>query len=79
MAASGRARHRPRYSLADAGELAGRLVPVASGIRGVDAAVPIGSSRAGRLEAGDAARFTGEGGRVVTAAGAAEVLVWEMR
>lgn len=33
---------------------------------------------AGRLDEGDAARFTGEGGPVVTAATAAEVLVWQL-
>lgn len=33
---------------------------------------------AGRLDEGDAVRFTDEGGRTVTARGAAELLVWEM-
>jgi redox-sensitive bicupin YhaK (pirin superfamily) len=34
---------------------------------------------AGRLEAGDAVRFTASGGQRVTAAEPAEVLVWEMQ
>ena len=33
---------------------------------------------AGALAAGDAVRFTGEGGQTVTATAAAEILVWEM-
>ena len=35
----------PRYCLADAGRLDGRLVPVASGIPGVEAAAPVGNRR----------------------------------
>lgn len=33
---------------------------------------------AGRLETGDAVRFTGTGGHRVTAAEPAEILLWEM-
>ncbi len=33
---------------------------------------------AGRLEEGDAVRFTGIGGQQLTAVGDAEVLIWEM-
>ena len=43
--------------------------------------VPRGSvvlEDAGALAAGDAVRFTGEGGQTVTATAAAEILVWEM-
>lgn len=104
----------PRYRLADPGDLTGRLVPVASGIPGVEAPAPVGNTRAalhvarlyegqsvtlpqaphlhvfaargaldledaGRLEEADAARLTDDGGRRLTAAGPAEVLVWEMR
>lgn len=89
------------------------LVPLASGLAGVDAPVRIHSAgsalhvarvergesvalpdaprlhvfmargsvqmeRAGRLDEGDAARITDEGGRVLTALGPAEVLVWQM-
>lgn len=104
----------PRHCLADPGDLTGPLVPVASGIPGVEAPAPVGNRRAalhvarlgaggsvtlpdarhlhvfaargsldvegaGRLEEADAARLTDDGGRRVTAATPAEVLVWEMR
>lgn len=103
-----------RYRLADPGDLTGALVPVASGIPGLEAPAPVGNARAalhvarlragqrvalpdaphvhvfaargaldvegvGRLQEADAARLTRDGGRRVTAAGPAEVLVWEMR
>lgn len=89
------------------------LVPLASGLAGVDAPVRIHSAgsalhvarvergesvalpdaprlhvfmargsvqmeRAGRLDEGDAARITDEGGRALSALGPAEVLVWQM-
>jgi quercetin 2,3-dioxygenase len=89
------------------------LVPLASGLVGVDAPVRIHTAgavlqvaqvgrgesvtlpdaphlhvfvasgavemeRAGRLDQGDAARLTDEGGRALTALGRAEVLVWQM-
>jgi quercetin 2,3-dioxygenase len=89
------------------------LVPLASGLAGVDAPVRIHTAeavlhvarvdrgesvvlpdaprlhvfvasgsvemeRGGRLDQGDAARLTDEGGRALTANGRAEVLVWQM-
>ena len=102
----------PSYALADVGPMSG-LVPVVSGIRGLDAPVSIHTTGAalhvarlsvgesvlapdaahlhvfvaggavdvedaGRLEDGDAARFTAEGGPRLTAIEDAEVLVWQL-
>lgn len=102
----------PSYAQYDVGAVTG-LVPLVSGIRGLDAAVRIHTTGAalhvarlapteatglpeaprlhvfvarghvdlegaGRLEEGDAARFTGDGGPTVTAVGDAEVLVWQL-
>jgi redox-sensitive bicupin YhaK (pirin superfamily) len=105
----------PSYAQADVGALleGGALVPLVSGIRGLDAPVGIHTSGAalhvarlagdgsvdlpdaprlhvfvargvadleggGRLDEGDAARLTGEGGRRLRAVGGAEVLVWQL-
>ena len=102
----------PSYEQRDAGAATG-LLPLVSGIRGLDAAVRIHTSGAalhvarlgageavglpeaphlhvyvargavhlegaGRLDEGDAARFTGDGGPRLTAAADAEVLVWQL-
>ncbi len=102
----------PTYAQQEAGHETG-LVPLVSGIPGLDAAVRIQTSGsalhiarlaadeavtlpdaphlhvfvarggvllegAGRLDEGDAARFTAEGGPRVRALGAAEVLVWQL-
>jgi redox-sensitive bicupin YhaK (pirin superfamily) len=102
----------PSYAHRDVGDGDG-LVPLVSGVRGLDAAVGIGTSGsalhlarlgpggsvslpdaprlhvfvargavtlegAGRLEEGDAARFTAQGGPVMTSVTAAEVLVWQL-
>jgi redox-sensitive bicupin YhaK (pirin superfamily) len=102
----------PSYQQHDVGDLRG-LVPLVSGIRGLDAAVRIHTSGsalhvarldpgasvalpaaphlhvfvsrgavlldgAGRLDEGDAARFTAEDGPSVTALRDAEVLVWQL-
>ncbi len=102
----------PAYAQRDVGEVRG-LVPLVSGVRGLDAAVGVGTSGsalwvarlapgesaalpdaprlhvfvargsvslegAGRLEEGDGARFTAEGGPAVTAVTPAEVLVWQL-
>jgi len=102
----------PSFEQREAGPLTG-LVPLVSGIPGLDAAVRIHTAGAalhvarlapgeavgapdshrlhvfvargtvdvegaGRLGEGDAARFTDEGGPLVTAAGPAEVLVWQL-
>lgn len=106
---------RPSYAQSDVAGLLeqGGLVPLVSGIPGLDAPVPIHTTGAalhvarladgrsvvlpdaprvhvfvargsvelegaGRLDEGDAARFTGDGGRRVTGSGAAEVLVWQL-
>ena len=103
----------PSYQQHDVGA-AGGLLPLVSGIDGLDAAVGIhtggavlhlarlapgesvalpdaphlhvfvarGSADlegAGRLDEGDAARFTGNGGPALTAVTPAEVLVWQLR
>jgi redox-sensitive bicupin YhaK (pirin superfamily) len=102
----------PSYAQHEAGDLTG-LVPLVSGIRGLDAVLDIhtaGSALhvarlppgdvvelpdaprlhvfvargavllegAGRLDEGDAARFTAEGGPRLSAVGDAEVLVWQL-
>jgi redox-sensitive bicupin YhaK (pirin superfamily) len=102
----------PSYAQHDVGDDAG-LVPLVSGVRGLDAPVGIGTSGAalhvarlaaggsvslpaaphlhvfvtrgsvalegaGRLDEGDAARFTAEGGPRLTSVTAAEVLVWQL-
>jgi redox-sensitive bicupin YhaK (pirin superfamily) len=103
---------QPSYAQHEVGDVSG-LMPLVSGIRGLDAAVGIGTSGAalqiaglapgrsvalpdaphlhvfvargsvtlegaGPLEEGDAARFTAEGARALTAVTAAEVLVWQL-
>jgi quercetin 2,3-dioxygenase len=103
----------PSYQQHDVGA-AGGLVPLVSGIGGLDAAVRIHTGGAvlhlarlapgesvvlpdaphlhvfvargaadlegaGRLDEGDAARFTGDGGPAVTAVTPAEVLAWQLR
>jgi redox-sensitive bicupin YhaK (pirin superfamily) len=103
----------PSYQQHDVGAATG-LLPLVSGIDGLDAAVRIHTSgaalhlarlatgesvelpdaphlhvfvargsvdleTAGRLVEGDAARFTGDGGPVVSAMAPAEVLVWQLR
>lgn len=102
----------PSYAQQEVGDGTG-LLPLVSGIRGLDAAVPIHTSGsalhvtrlatgeavalpeaphlhvfvargavhldgAGRLDEGDAARFTAEGGPSLSALRAAEVLVWQL-
>jgi redox-sensitive bicupin YhaK (pirin superfamily) len=102
----------PSYAQHEVGDGSG-LVPLVSGIPGLDAAVGIGSTGAalqvarlapaesvvlpdaphlhvfvargsvtlegaGRLEEGDAARFTAEGGPSLTSVTPAEVLVWQL-
>jgi redox-sensitive bicupin YhaK (pirin superfamily) len=102
----------PTYALAPVDRLSG-LVPVASGVRGLDAAVRVHTTGAalhvgrlargevvtapdaarlhvfvaggavdvegaGRLQDGDAARFTAEGGPRLTATEPSEVLVWQL-
>lgn len=102
----------PDYALAPVDRLSG-LVPVASGVRGLDAAVRVNTTGAalhvarlargevvtapdaarlhvfvaggavdvegaGRLQDGDAARFTTEGGPRLTATEPSEVLVWQL-